>query len=88
MSVGKMLEYQNIINRIDQAIDYQRHVIEQAKNVYNHRHKVWRYLHGRLVAMEKLTVRYRQQEQLIIDKQEQKDTDERALRIITRSIKD
>ncbi|CAK0751149.1 flagellar FliJ protein [Gammaproteobacteria bacterium] len=80
MSVGKMHEYQNFITRIDQAIAFQRTTIEQAKNVYSHRQRIWRHLHGRVMAMEKLAIRYRQQEQALIDQREQKETDERAQR--------
>jgi flagellar FliJ protein len=75
-----MLEYQSFINRIDQAIAYQRTVAEQAKKAYANRQRVWGRLHSRVLAMDKLATRYRQQERADADQREQKETDERAQR--------
>lgn len=80
MGVSRMMEYQGFINRIDQAIAYQRSSIEQAKMVYENRKKIWGQLHGRVLAMDKLAARYRQQERMLADKRDQKETDERAQR--------
>ena len=80
MSVEKMREYQGFIHRIDQAIAYQHNLTEQAKTTYAHRQHVWGYLHSRVLAIDKLSLRYQQQEQADADRREQKETDERAQR--------
>ncbi|CAK0744308.1 flagellar FliJ protein [Gammaproteobacteria bacterium] len=80
MGVGRMREYQTFITRLDQAITYQRNVVEQAKRTYADRQRVWGHFHGRVLAMDKLATRYRQQERTDADQREQKETDERAQR--------
>ncbi|CAK0762161.1 flagellar FliJ protein [Gammaproteobacteria bacterium] len=82
MGVTRMREYQTFITRIDQAITYQRTMVEQAKRAYADRQRVWGRLHSRVLAMDKLATRYRQQERAETDQREQKETDERAQRAV------
>jgi len=81
MGVSRMREYQTFISRIDQAIAYQQTMIEQGKRAYAERQRVWRHLHSRVLAMDKLATRYRQQERAYAEQREQKETDERAQRV-------
>jgi len=80
MTVTRMREYYGFIQRIDQAIAYQQNLAEQAKSVYAQRQKLWGQRRSRMLAIDKLAERYRQQEQIESDRREQKETDERAQR--------
>ncbi len=80
ISIARMREYQLFLTRLDQAIAYQRNSTEQAKTAYAERQRAWGYLHGRVIAMEKLIDRHQQKEQSEISQQEQKEIDEHAQR--------
>jgi len=82
MEMSRLLEYQRFLGRIDQAVDHQKTVIEQAKSVYMRRQQAWGYLRGRVLALEKVAERYRQQERVQVDRKEQKEIDERAQRMV------
>lgn len=72
--------FQNFIGTLDGAIEQQRALTQQADSRLGHGRSDWQHNKRRLTSFDTLADRVRQQEMIVINKKEQRDSDERSAR--------
>lgn len=75
---GKLNDYTVFIRKLDDAIEFQKKEISASKLTYEQKKSEWMALRTRSQALDKVVDKYKKEEQIQKDKQEQKETDERA----------
>ncbi|MEW5756511.1 MAG: flagellar export protein FliJ [Pseudomonadota bacterium] len=80
MSIGQMQGYQAFISRLDLGIEEQRLKVDRARVALEQKRGQWQSRHMRSQAMDKVLSQYQQKERLLLNKRDQKDTDERGQR--------
>ncbi|OZB59647.1 MAG: flagellar export protein FliJ [Lysobacterales bacterium 14-68-21] len=77
MSVQALLNRQQFIDRIDQAIAQQVTEVQRQQRHLDHARSHWREAHAREKALDSVVNRYREAERKAEDRREQSDVDER-----------
>jgi flagellar FliJ protein len=80
LSAAKLRNFQNFIATLDGAIAQQRALTLQADGRLTHGRTDWQYTKRRLSSFDTLANRAHQQDLLILNKRDQRDSDERAAR--------
>ena len=75
---GQMLEYSNLLRRLDEAARFQQQKIDECKHLLAVCSQEWRILHTKSKALNKVVSRYDNEEQRASDQREQKESDDRA----------
>ncbi|MDH5786208.1 MAG: flagellar export protein FliJ [Chromatiales bacterium] len=76
---GKQVQQQQLfLANLDRAIEQQREAISQAKSECERRQQRWFAAKGRSRALDRVVERYREEELVLENRREQKDTDELA----------
>ncbi len=71
-------KYQLFLAKLNGVVERQQETVEQYRQHVEAHRKAWVESHARLKSMDDLIARAREEEQLFIDKQEQKMIDERS----------
>jgi flagellar FliJ protein len=79
-------DYQTFMVRLGEAVRQQTQLVEKAKADRDAERKVWQHAAQRAEAVGGLVERWQKEEQRMQDKQDQRDSDERAQRISRRSL--
>jgi len=82
ISAGQLHDYSNFIKRLDEAIIFQQRQIEIAIESVSVEKMNWQKMHTKTEALNKVTQRMRTEEINEINRKEQKESDDRAPRII------
>lgn len=77
VSVSTLINRQQFVDRIDQAISQQNHEIERQRRQLDLARGQWRAAHARERALDSVVDGYRQQERKAEDRREQSEVDER-----------
>lgn len=77
---AQVRNFQNFIGTLDSAIEQQRALTLQADTWLGHGRSDWQHNKRRLTSFDTLADRVRQQELIVINKKEQRDSDERSAR--------
>lgn len=80
LSSANVRNFQNFIGTLDGAIEQQRALTVQADTRLGHGRSDWQNNKRRLTSFDTLADRIRQQEILVVNKKEQRDSDERSAR--------
>lgn len=80
MSIGQMQGYQAFISRLDLGIEEQKLKVDRARMALEQKKSQWQSRHMRSQAMDKVLTQCQQKERVLLNKREQKETDERAQR--------
>lgn len=80
VSSAKLQELQLFLHNLKQAIVQQQRMVEMAQKECVQKRLLWQQAHGKSVAMDKVVTRYRNDEDTLADKREQKESDELAQR--------
>lgn len=80
VAAASVRNFQHFIGTLDGAIDQQRALTEQADTRLGHGRSDWQDSKRRLSSFDTLADRVRQQEMTIVNKKEQRDSDERSAR--------
>lgn len=83
ITVSQMQGYQTFLSRLDAGIREQQYVLSSAMQEVDRCRSAWQATHIRSQALDKVQLRYLAEEVKVQDKRDQKDSDERALRIYT-----
>ncbi len=75
---SKLNDYITFIRKLDDAIAFQKKEIEKSKRIYELKKSEWMALRTRSQALDKVVDKYKQEEQQVKDRREQKESDERA----------
>lgn len=79
-TAAKMMEMRRFLQSLDQAILQQQQSVEVLRKEREKMRQQWQQAHGRTVAMEKVVLRYQEDEAYHQNKREQKESDEMAQR--------
>lgn len=85
MSSGQWVDYQQFIERLQEAIDLQRREVDSSQIAYDKATAAWQEARKKLKALEKLQEQEELRARLREAKREQKQTDEFAARIFRES---
>ena len=85
MSSGQWVDYQQFIERLQEAIDLQRREVDSSQTAYDKATAAWQEARKKLKALEKLQEQEKLRARLREAKREQKQTDEFAARIFRES---
>lgn len=88
ISASQIQGYQAFLARLDAGISEQEYVLMRAVADMEHKKDAWQSTHIRTQALDKVQVKYHQEETLVITKREQKDTDDYALRLFSSVLTD
>ena len=80
VAAASVRNFQHFIGTLDGAIEQQRALTEQADTRLGHGRSDWQDSKRRLSSFDTLADRVRQQEMTIVNKKEQRDSDERSAR--------
>lgn len=80
LEAQKVHAYRIFLNRLNDAIDHQRNIVQQATGELLKEKENWMHTRSRAKALEKVVERYQDQEEKELQRQEQKESDERASR--------
>lgn len=80
LEAQKVHEYRIFLNRLNDAISNQREIVRQATEESIGSRESWMHTRSRAKALEKVVERYQSQEEQELERQEQKESDERASR--------
>ena len=80
VAAASVRNFQHFIGTLDGAIEQQRALTEQADTRLGHGRSDWQDSKRRLSAFDTLADRVRQQEMIIVNRKEQRDSDERSAR--------
>ncbi|MEW8663729.1 MAG: flagellar export protein FliJ [Candidatus Thiodiazotropha sp.] len=80
MSATQLQEYRAFLAKLDEAIDQQQEVVATSIDNHTSSKRVWKKNHSRSQALNMAVDRFREQEQKIADRREQKESDERSQR--------
>jgi flagellar FliJ protein len=83
-SVARLQDFRTFINRLDQAIEQQRQVVEHARNDSEEKKSQWLYERTREKAIGTVVEKFSVQEQKEFDRKEQKVADEFSQRAASR----
>ncbi len=78
LNTARLQDYRVFLERLNQAVDQQRHQVIQVSHECEGLRQRWLALHVRAQALDKVVERYRGEERSEQDKREQKDSDEHA----------
>jgi flagellar FliJ protein len=78
MNAAQMEDYRQFLVKLDQAIEQQRQVVEQAAQVLETKRRHWFEKRTKTQALDKVVSRYQSAEQRQQDRQEQNEQDEHA----------
>lgn len=78
LNTARLQDYRAFLNRLNQAVDQQRHQVTQVSHECEGLRQRWLALHVRAQALDKVVERYRGEERSEQAKREQKDSDEHA----------
>jgi flagellar FliJ protein len=76
MSASQLQEFRAFLAKVDEAINQQEEVVAASLVNHNNHKSNWKQKHSRTQALNKVIDRYRDQEQKIADRREQKENDE------------
>ena len=79
LSAARLQDYRVFLDRLNQAIEQQRALIERTRQDCEAQRRRWIDVHGRVQALAKVVSRYRGEERASADKHEQKEMDQHAL---------
>jgi len=80
LEAQKVHEYRIFLNRLNDAINHQREIVRQATEASIEYKESWMHNRSGAKALEKVVERYQLQEEQELERQEQKESDERASR--------
>lgn len=80
VAAAELRNFQHFIDTLDAAVEQQRAVTLQADSQLASGRSDWQHSKRRLTSFDTLADRVRQQAQIVLNKREQKDNDERASR--------
>jgi flagellar FliJ protein len=83
MGVARLQDYRLFLARLNDAIQHQERVVERCQQDVERQRRHWMSTRTRTQALGKVVDRYRREEQRVVERREQHDTDERAQRIHT-----
>ena len=75
---AKLNDYTVFIRKLDDAIAFQKEEISTSRRIYEQKKSEWMALRTRSQALDKVVDKYKKEERMQRDKQEQKEIDERA----------
>ncbi len=78
MNIAQINDYRRFIARLAVAIKQQEALLLECQQQLNEKNMAWLQMRGRHQALDKVSDRYRQQEQEARDKREQAESDERS----------
>jgi len=81
IGAGQMQDYSKFINRLDEAMAFQRQQIAMAERALEVRQREWRAMHTRSQALDKVVNRYEKAEHHERERQEQRESDEHSQRL-------
>lgn len=84
MSAAQLVNFKQFAGRLHSAVGQQQQVLEQFARECERLEQRWRHARSRRVALEKLRVRYQEQEARRREKREQHLNDEHAARVFGR----
>lgn len=76
LSVAQLQSNLHFVNQIDAAIQQQQLVVDQAQKSFNIAKEKWSILHQKTKGLVELIGRYKDEEQALADKQEQKQLED------------
>lgn len=76
LSVAQLQSNLHFVNQIDLAIQQQQTVVDQAQKVFDISKEKWSALHQKTKGLNDLIERYKDQERVLADKQEQKQLED------------
>ena len=76
MSITQVLSYQKFISQLETAIEEQKRQIQRVNEACNASRADWHEERKKTQVMEKVMLRYRKQEQVLQNRQEQRRNDE------------
>lgn len=79
---GLMVSYQSFLNKIKQAIEQQKKMVDIARHQVEEKRLLWLKSRNDKKLVDGVMDKYLLQEQQWLDKQEQKETDERGQRLV------
>ena len=79
LNTARLQDYRIFLDRLNQAVDQQRHQVTLAQQECAGLRQRWMTLHTRAQALDKVVERYRGEERNEQDKRDQKETDQHAL---------
>lgn len=80
IDIARLQSYRGFLSQLNDAIEYQRQVIERGRQEVERRVQLWFAARSRVQALEKVQERYRLEEERKAARREQLETDERAQR--------
>lgn len=80
LEAQKVHAYRLFLSRLNEAIDHQRGIVQQVAEELLKDKEKWMHTRSRAKALEKVVERYQNQENKELQRQEQKESDERASR--------
>lgn len=85
LSASRLQDYRVFLSRLNEAIRQQEAIIVQCTSQHELTRQQWVETRSRHKAIDKVIERYRSEEQKTLDRQEQKEQDERAQRPMDKS---
>lgn len=76
MAVSDLQAYQGFIHQVDKAMDHQKNVIAQAQQQFDRCKQEWLSCREKRKGIEELIQRYRQEEQIALEKKEAKQLED------------
>lgn len=80
ITAARFLELQRFMQQLDEAIRQQVQIIEQAEHSRDRQRQHWYDTRGKIKQIDKVIARYRDEEETVARKREQKEIDELAQR--------